>query len=319
MDKFSDKKILITGGTGFIGEPVVKKVIEEGAEVELIGRNKENLSTIFHSINFNEIDLLDIDELKGVLLSANNYDYVIHLAGRTGPGHIENPILDFKVNALGTLNLLSVLKEIDIERMVYGSSAEVYGKPKYLPIDETHPTHPETPYGCSKLTGDTYCYGFYHTYGLKTVSLRFFNLYGPPLSPKNAKGVVHIFTKRIFQGLPPVIAGNPENAKDYVYIDDVVDAIVSALNKRCEGEVINIGSGIPITIEYVGKTLISLINKGRDTKINNVEYDKEHNTHEEKEIFFADIAKAKKLLGYIPKFKIKEGLSEFVKWYSKTQ
>ena len=308
MDKI-EGALLITGASGFIGEHIVRKLLKNNVDFGVLSRKKP-LIFLPSKVNFHQIDLLNLKDVKNAV---KKYDYIIHLAGRTGAGHIENPLLDFEINARGTLNLLIASRDAGVDKVIYASSAEVYGDPLYLPIDEMHPLHPKTPYAASKLTGENYCHAFFCTYGLKTIALRFFNIYGPPVSPQNMKGVVFIFTKQIFQSKPPMIMDHPENSKDYVFIDDIVNAIFLALNRdNCLGQNLNIGSGVPTTIKDLAIKLIEIT--GNKDKITPIYKENDITT---KQIVYADIKKAKNILGYIPEFTIEDGLKKVIAWYSK--
>ncbi len=197
--------------------------------------------------------------------------------------------------------------KLNLKRFVYLSSCAVYGDPVYLPIDEEHPTRPLSPYGVSKLTAEHYCRVFYKIYGVQTVCLRLFNVYGPRQSSGPYSGVITKFTDRLKRGESPIIYGDGEQTRDFIFTDDVVDACLHAIScKNCVGEAINVGSGMETSINKLARTISSLFGMRKIKPV----YTKPRIGEVRRSC--ADISKAKKLLGLKPKVSLEEGLRKLV-------
>jgi UDP-glucose 4-epimerase len=302
-----DNKILVTGGAGFIGSHLVDRLINEGINVVVLddftsGRLK-NLSSHFKKPNFHLVEG-DVRNKSDVRKALTNIEIVLHLAANANVDYsMKNPALVNEINVGGTLNILEKSLNTDIKKIVYASSCAVYGEPNCLPVGEEHPTKPLSPYGITKLAAEHYCRVFYEVFGLKTICLRFFNVYGPSLKGESYSGVIAKFLNRLKRGKPPIIYGNGEQTRDFVHVKDVVEAIMLALNRNCcDGEVINVGSGITTKINQLASVLIELTGRNslkptyaapREGDITNI---------------YADINKARKMLGYTPSVRLKEGL-----------
>jgi UDP-glucose 4-epimerase len=239
-------------------------------------------------------------------------DAVIHEAAITSvPLSIKNPKLVFNVNAAATMNLLKSCVKNDVKRFVFASSAAVYGAAE-VPISEDAPTRPLSPYGESKLRSEKYCQKFLDEHGLETVCLRYFNVYGPRQTAGQYAGVISRFFERVRDKLPPIIYGDGEQTRDFVYVGDVVEATVLALGcKRAAGEILNIGIGKATSINQLSKTFVKLMRcSGLKPKYAAQRaVDIRHSQ--------ADITKAKKILGYKPKVSLEQGLEKFIEWKSK--
>jgi len=307
-------KILVTGGAGFIGSHIVDKLLTTGFEVFVI----DNLCTglleniVTHQtrkdFHFIQGDIRNLGLVKNTL---QDVDAVIHGAALVGvTSSIENPVLTNEVNVTGTLNLLKACLDFDVKRFIYTSSAAVYGDNKTLPHSESLVPHPISPYGVSKLAAENYATVFYEVYGLETVCLRYFNVYGPRQTYGPYSGVITIFINHLLDNQPLIIHGDGEQTRDFVNIQDVADATMLALRrKNAVGEVFNIGRGIATSINQVAGMLQEITGKTKlePTHMNPRTGDIRHS--------YADITKARKVLGYNPKVELKEGLTQFVKWY----
>lgn len=312
-------KIVITGGAGFIGSHIGEALARAGHEVVLVDNlddyyppelKKRNIDCVLESGNasFIKADVIDIDALKKII--NKNVDYVFHEAAQAGVRiSVDDPFKPNNVNVLGTLNVLQASLEAEVKRVINASSSSVYGKVKYLPFDENHPTRPVSPYGVSKLAAEHYCRVFYEVYGLPTVSLRYFTVYGPRMRPDLA---ISIFTRNILSNKPIIIFGNGSQTRDFTYIDGVVKANVKLLEvEGADGKVINIGSGNRISVNELIEHLRSIIGmKATLTYGEARKGDAEHT--------LADVSLAKKLIGYRADVNIEEGLRKFVKWQEKT-
>ena len=308
-------KILITGGAGFIGSHLAEKLADKHEVVIL-----DNLDSYYNArIKKENIKIVESESAKFILGDVTNYDFIekiikendieiiFHEAARPGVRYsIKDPFLPNKVNVIGTLNILKASVDSDVKKVINASSSSVYGEVEYLPFDEKHPTHPLSPYGVSKLAAEQYSRVSYEVYGLPTVSLRYFTVYGPRMRPDLA---IPIFTKSVLNNELPIIFGNGEQTRDFTYIDDIVDANLKLLKtNRADGEVLNIGSGRRVTINYMIDTLKSLLNSDIKSKyVDPVKGDARDT--------LANIDKAEKLIGYAPKTSLEEGLRKFIEWY----
>ena len=294
-------KILITGGAGFIGSHLAEKLSKKNEVIVL-----DNLDPYYDvRIKEKNIKIVESKGAKFVIGDVTNYDFIertikennieiiFHEAARPGVRYsIKDPFLPNKVNVIGTLNILKASLDSDVKKVINASSSSVYGKVDYLPFDEKHPTQPISPYGVSKLATEHYCRVFYEVYGLKTISLRYFTVYGPRMRPDLA---IPIFAKSILDNISPIIFGDGEQTRDFTYIDDIVDANLKLLKtNRADGEILNIGSGRRVTINYMIDTLKNLLNS--DIKLKYVDPIKG-----DARDTLANIDKAKKLIGYEPK------------------
>ncbi len=299
-------KVLVTGGTGFIGSHLVSRILEEGAEVTVLTRRDRESG----DVNFIKGEITDP---KVLTKATKDIDTVFHLAGYVDvSGAICNPLLDFQTNVAGTFYLLEAARNNDVGKFIYISSARVYGDPQYAPQDENHPLIPKEFYGASKLIGEIYCRVFGRNYGLRTVIIRPFSVYGEgQLSREGSlSGVVSIFVKNVLEGRDLLITGDGTQTKDFVYVSDLVDALVSAsVNDESVGDVFNIGYGEAVSIKRLAELVIH--KTGADVGIRHIPQTSENvNNH-------ADISKAKSILRYSPKISLEEGLDRYIRWYRK--
>ncbi len=295
-------KVVVTGGAGFIGSHTVELLVSKGYDVIVIddfsSGSLKNLSNVVEKISVVNRSILDKEALDTILRDA---DAIIHLAAIVSVEEsIKDPERVYRVNALGTLYLLEASRRHDIERFVYASSAAVYGDPIELPVKEVHPCRPKNVYGSSKLAGETLVYSYKETYGLSTISLRYFNVYGPRMKPGDYAGVVYKFFERILQGKPPIIHGDGEQTRDFVYVGDVARANVIALSSRETG-VYNIGTGKAISINELAEKIMGIVG---------VKLEPAHGPPRPGDIRYsvADITQAIEKLGWKPTVSIEEGL-----------
>ena len=308
-------KVLVTGGAGFIGSHTVDRLLAEGSEVVVLDDLRsgllENISQHLSEGKFRFVrgDVRDSSLVRDLV---GDVDAVIHLAALICvPESIKNPVLTNDANVNGTLNLLKACVDFGIKRFVYASSCAVYGNAKVLPIKEDSPLEPLSPYGVSKLAAEKYVGVFYEVYGLETVCLRYFNVYGPRQVYNDYSGVITKFIDRLTKDFPLVVFGDGEQTRDFVYVQDVVEANILALKKEeAAGKTFNIGTGVATKINQLASALLE-ITKKTHLKL-------KHSKPREGDIkhSFADISKSRKKLHYNPKTSLKEGLEELTKSYT---
>ncbi len=309
------KKAVVTGGAGFIGSNLAEELANMGYEVVILDNlstgNINNLSNLLKKghVKFVKGSVTDFEMLKSIFKDA---DYVFHHAAIPSvSASIEEPAQTNEVNVLGTLNVLLAAKECGVEKVIYASSSAVYGDSPNIPKKESMNPHPKSPYAVSKLAAEYYCNVFYEVYELKTVSLRYFNVYGPRQDPfSEYSAVIPRFIMRVLRGKPPIIYGDGTQTRDFVFVKDVVNANILAAESNATG-IFNIGSGRSISVNELAYKIMDMI--GNDTVAEPI-YEKprkgdiKHSS--------ADITKAKRELGYRPEYDIEAGLNETIKYFS---
>jgi UDP-glucuronate 4-epimerase len=309
--------IIVTGGAGFIGSHLCEKLIDSGSKIICVDNfdnfynpaiKENNLSGVIDGSYFKlyRSDICSFDQMEEIF-SKNSIDMVIHLAARAGVRpSIEQPLLYEKVNILGTMNLLECCKRYNISKFIFASSSSVYGGNKKIPFsEEDNVDHPISPYAATKKAGELICYTYHNLYKISIFCFRFFNVYGPRQRPETA---IHKFTRQILNGEDIEIYGDGSSSRDYTYIDDVISGILRSLDRIKGFEVINLGNSNTVKlIDLIRLIEITTGGKGQLKFVKNQPGD----------IFitYADIRKARKMLKYLPKTNIKDGLVKFVKWY----
>jgi len=308
-------KILITGGAGFIGSHLCDKYAKEGHTVLCLDNFLSgNLTNVRHLLDYRNFKLIKGDICDFALLERimRDVEVVFHLAAQihVDRSYIE-PRLTYEVNVMGTQNILEIARLYDAKKVIYASTSEVYGSAQYVPIDEEHPLNAPHPYGASKIAADRMCYAYIQTYGMDISILRFFNVFGPRQRDIGYGGVISIFTRRILSNVPPIIYGDGRQTRDYTYIEDAMRAYDLVLNhKEPINEPVNFGSGREETILDLANKLIEYCGKKGEIKPVHVKL----RIGEVKRLI-ANATKAKKLLGWEPKYDLDKGLQEFVRWY----
>jgi len=303
--------ILVTGGAGFIGSHLVDRLMREGYEITVL----DNLSTgrienVQHNLNNPRFNLIkgDVQNSRHVKRAIEDVDTVFHLAAFVNvPRSMENPMLADNVNVRGTLNLLRASLRRDMARFIYMSTCAVYGEARYLPLSEDHPTDPLSPYGISKLAAEQYCRVFNRAFDLKTVCLRCFNVYGPRQFRGSYGAAITYFISRLKENEPPMIYGNGEQIRDFLHVEDAVEAcMLSLTTENCTGQVINIGTGIKTTINQLVSLLTKIMRKDHITPVY-AESRKGDIKHS-----YAEISKAQKTLGFKSKVTLEKGLRKLL-------
>ena len=237
---------------------------------------------------------------------------VFHLAARNIIASTKDPRGDYEVNIGGTFNVLMAARESGgVDKIVYSSSASVYGNPRYLPINEDDQTNTLSPYSVSKLAGENYCLAFYESYGLPVTVLRYSNVYGVNQLPSNPYcGVVAKFFDRIGRNEPPLIHGDGEQTRDFTYVGDVVDATIGAcLTSKSDGQVFNLGTGVEHTINGLARSIMDLYGLTIDPEY----IDKRDIDNIRRRIL--NIEKIRRIIRWVPRFSLKEGLKRTKEWY----
>jgi len=309
-------EILVTGGAGFIGSHIVDRLLDEGFKVRVLDNlstgEKKNLAQHQNnkSFQFIEGDIRNFDLVKNTV---KGVDAVFHEAALVSVTRsVEDPILSNEVNITGTVNLLKACVDAHVKRFVYASSCAVYGDTETLPNHENLAPKPLSPYAVEKLAAEKYAKVFHNVYGLETVSLRYFNVYGPRQKYGPYSGVISIFINRLLENKPPIICGDGEQTRDFINVKDVVEANMLALSKRkAVGEVFNISTGEATTINKLTETIQKIMGK---TSLKPVHAEPRPGDIKHS---YGDITKARRNLEYEPKVQLEKGLSELVKWYSK--
>jgi UDP-glucose 4-epimerase len=300
-----EKMILVTGGAGFIGSHIVDKLIENNYDVIILDNlttgNKNNINPKAEFVNADIRDK-DLDEK----INFKDVEVVIHQAAQINVrSSVENPIYDGDINVLGTINILEIIRKYNINKIVFASSGgAVYGEPNYLPVDENHSINPLSPYGLSKYVGEEYIKLYNRLYGIEYAILRYSNVYGERQDPKGEAGVISIFIDKMLKNENPIIFGDGNQTRDFVYVGDVAKANIMALNWK--NEVVNIGTGKETSVNE----LFNIIKNEIGFKGNAI-YDKPR----EGEVYriYLDIKKAKSL-GWKPEVGLKEGIKRVVNW-----
>jgi len=313
------QNVLVTGGAGFIGSHLVARLLSEGGwAVHVVDDfndfydpsvKRRNVAPYAGREDFclHEADIRDRAALARIFGEAR-FDCVVHLAARAGVRpSLSEPLLYAETNITGTLNLLELAREHEVEQFVFGSSSSVYGEQEKVPFSEGDPVaRPISPYAATKAAGELLCHTYSHLWGLRCVALRFFTVYGARQRPDLA---IHKFARLISEGKPIPVFGDGTTRRDYTYVDDIIAGVRAAMDYRASlYEVFNLGESRTVEL----RELIGLIEKevGRDARI-------ERHPPQPGDVpqTFADVSKARRLLGYDPRTPIEEGIRRFVEWF----
>jgi UDP-glucose 4-epimerase len=304
----SDKSqcVLVTGGAGFIGSHLVDRLVDEGFGVRVL----DDLSSCSLANIQGHVDAGRVEFVQGDVRDSELVDdcvcgegYVVHLAAVVSvPFSMANPELTFKTNVGGTVNLLAAGARARVRRFVFASSCAVYGDPEYLPVDETHRVLPLSPYAESKLAGERHASSFCARELLQCVALRFFNVYGPRQVMNDYSGVISRFVDFARRGQPLTVYGDGSATRDFVYVADVVEAIMRCLRRQeAAGEVFNVGTGKPTTVDELAKTVLELTGSSSPVSYGEARAGDILQS-------YADVAKARRLLGFRAETSLRDGL-----------
>jgi len=307
-------KYLVTGAAGFIGSSLVRALLDRGDEVRGIDNlstgKRENLGEVLQRMDFRQADILNLDSIRQ---ACEGVDYVLHQAAIPSvPKSVLDPLGSNRANADGTLNVLVAARDAKVKRVVYAASSSAYGDTPTLPKHEAMNPNPISPYAVAKLTGEYYMISFYRCYGLETVSLRYFNIFGPRQDPSSPySGVLAKFSLQMLRGEQPTIFGDGEQSRDFNYIDNAVSANLlacSAPAAECAGRMFNVATGRRATLNETFRLLKPLTGY-----TGTVKYGPERGGDIKHSL--ADITLAQKHLEYEPQVNFEEGLRRTVEWY----
>jgi nucleoside-diphosphate-sugar epimerase len=308
----SPKTYVVTGGAGFIGSTLVRVLAGQGhvrVIDNLLTGHEKNLDEVRGKIDFHQVDIRDYNAVKPILSGA---DTVFHLAAIPSvPRSIDEPIPSHEVNINGTFNVLEAARNSGVRRVVYAASSSAYGNTPTLPKVESMNPHPLSPYALQKLVGEYYGSVYSNCFGLETVSLRFFNVYGPRQDPSSPySGVLSLFMRHLLARTAPTIHGDGEQTRDFTYVEDVADLVVKAAHapSSVSGNTYNAGNGGRFTLNHIWDVL---------QKIEGVALPPKYGPPRAGDVrdSMADTTRAVAELGHAPRFTIEEGLKRTLEWY----
>ena len=309
-------RILVTGGAGFIGSHLVERLLSLGHDIAILDDfndfydpqiKRQNIAAVAKDVAIHHLDLRDSGAVRN-LFHREKFEAIAHLAARAGVRpSIQNPQLYYDTNVDGTLHLLDAARVTGVERFIFASSSSVYGNSKTVPFSEDRQLiQTLSPYGATKIAGEFLCSTYSHLYGMRVVALRYFTVYGPRQRPDLA---IHQFTRRIHAGKPIDQFGDGTTRRDYTYIDDIIQGTIAAL--KYDGpmfDIFNLGENETIQL----RDLIAGIENalGEKAKINRLP-----EQPGDMPVTYADISKARELLGYNPSTRLSDGLPRFIEWF----
>jgi nucleoside-diphosphate-sugar epimerase len=302
---------LVTGGAGFIGSHLSEELIRRGHGVRvadsLITGKRSNLDHV-KGVEFLEGDLADLDVARRAV---DGVQYVLHQAAIPSvPRSVKDPITTNRANVDATLNVLVAARDAGVKRLVFAGSSSAYGNTPTLPKREDMPNSPLSPYALQKVIGEQYLQMFTQLYGLETVSIRYFNVFGPRQDPTSPySGVISVFATAVIENRAPTIFGDGEQTRDFTYVANVVDGVLRACEApEASGEVINVATGGRISLNQLYRTMRDLVGGTAEPVYADVRSGDVKDSQ-------ADISKAQRLLGYQPSVSFEEGLKRTVEWY----
>jgi nucleoside-diphosphate-sugar epimerase len=302
---------LVTGGAGFIGSHLTEELIRRGEQVRvvdsLITGHRRNLAHL-SGVDFLEGDLADLAVAKRAV---DGVDYVLHQAAIPSvPRSVDDPITSNRANIDSTLTVLVAARDARVRRVVYAGSSSAYGNTPTLPKHEDMPTNPLSPYALQKLVGELYMQMFTTLYGLETVTIRYFNVFGPRQDPSSPySGVISVFAKALLENTAPTIYGDGEQTRDFTYVANVVDGVLKAVKAPdASGKVVNVATGLRISLNTLFGTM-------RDAVGSRLEVNYGPTRPGDVKDSLADITRARTLLGYEPSVSLEAGLKKTLEWY----
>lgn len=308
-------KVLVTGGAGFIGSHLVEALVPLCDVVVLDNLSSGCRENLQPHLDAGRVPLVegDVCDKAAVARAIRGCSVVFHCAVQCLRVSFEDPDLVHEVNATGTLNLCRAALQENVQRFVYVSSSEVYGTATAVPMQESHPLQPTTPYGASKLAGEMYALTFHRTYGLPALCVRPFNTYGPRSHFEGSYGeVIPKFVVRALNDMPPLIFGDGLQTRDFTYVTDTVEGLLlAAQSEALVGDVVNIACGQEASIRQIANSVLTLLGKPDLQPVHMAPRPADVRRH------YASIRKAQEVLGYRPKIQLAEGLRKFIAWFSR--
>jgi len=317
---FKDKRVLITGGLGFIGSHLARHLVNEGSKVTLVdslipqyGGNQFNIQDIRDKLNVN---ISDVRDPHAIAYLVKGQDFLFNLAGQTSHmDSMQDPRTDLDINAAAQLSILEACRQHNTDiKLIFASTRQLYGKPDYLPVDERHPIRPVDVNGINKLAGEWYHLLYNNVYGIRACALRLTNTYGPGMRVKDARQTfLGIWVRNLIEGKPVLIFGDGAQLRDFNYVDDVVEALLmAAVSDKVNGEVFNLGSSEVVNLKELAAMMVELHPSGR--------YELVAFPPERRAIdigdYYSDFTKIKEALGWEPKITLKDGLRRSLDYYS---
>lgn len=306
------EKVLVTGGAGFIGSHIVDALLKKGKHVRVLDNfitgKRENLKDVEKDIELVEGDVRDLECARKFV---HGCSWVFHQAAlRSVPKSVDNPTLTNDINVAGTLNILLASRENDVQKFIYASSSSVYGETDVIPEVEDAAPNPVSPYAVTKLAGEHYCRAFSHIYGLYTVSLRYFNVFGPRQDPESLySAVVPRFIQQAVRGEPYEIHGDGLQSRDFTYISNVVDAnLVSAHSNAVSGQYFNVACGTTTSVIGIAEKISKIMNK-------QVQLHHAPRRAGDVRVTHADVTKAKTMMHFEAGVNLEEGLKRTVEFF----
>ncbi len=319
--EITNKKILITGGLGFIGSNLARRLVELDNEVTVVdslipeyGGNLRNLFDLEERISIN---LSDIRDQNSICEIVKGHDYLFNLAGQTSHlDSMENPFTDLDINAKAQLSILEACRKNNPEtRIIFASTRQVYGKPQYLPVDEKHPLYPVDVNGINKIAGEQYNILYSEVYGIRSSVLRLTNTYGPRMRIKDARQTfLGIWIRNLLQGKPIQVFGDGTQRRDYNFIDDVIDALLLvALSDNADGKAYNLGSPNPLSLEETAKLMCKQVEGGNYELIPFPENRKAIDVGD----FICDFTTFSDSFGWVPKVSFADGITKSIEFFER--
>ena len=313
------KKVLITGGMGFIGSNLARHLVEEGAEVTVVdslipeyGGNPRNLHDIKDQVTMNFSDVRDPFSMNQLV---QGQDYLFNLAGQTSHlDSMENPFTDLDINAKAQLSILEACRNHNPDiRIVFASTRQIYGKPQYLPVDEKHPLHPVDVNGVNKMAGECYHILYNDVYGISASVLRLTNTYGPRMRIKDARQTfLGIWIRNLLEGKPIQVFGDGRQRRDYNYVEDVVDALLLAASRpEAEGKIFNLGAPDPLNLLDTAQLMCNFVNGASYEKIPFPENREAIDIGD----FICNYHAFEKAFGWTPKVEFAEGIERSLQYF----
>lgn len=321
MDSYHKKRILITGGLGFIGSNLARELVRQGAEVSIVdnlwpdyGGNLFNIAGIENQLT---VDIADVRDSSAMEALIKGKDFLFNLAGQTS--HVDSmsdPHTDLEINTVAQLSILEACRKTNPTiRVVFASTRQIYGKPDYLPVDEFHPVRPVDVNGINKLAGEWYHLLYYNVYGIRSTVLRLTNTYGPGMRVKDARQTfLGIWIKSILETKPITVFGSGNQLRDFTYVDDCIEALLLAgASEKAAGLIFNLGSDEVVSLKDLAQLLVDL------DPTASVEFLPFPANRQAIDIgdYFGDFSKISKELGWLPKVGLREGLARTVNYFRK--